>query len=235
VARNLDMSESPISAQYKAEMPQIPGVNDGLARRRKRNPLFPLIIAFLVMGLVILVAVRWLAHNKPIEQVRVDQAPQIDIPSPAPDPTAAFPRASDSNPQIGAISDFMKPWASADFFIRDKLTGENNPAIVVRLPGGSASQASGYWAFSRKAPYGSCQLEYITDLDKLRNEYGYHAASHPLVGNPCSHTLYDPLKTANLPGNVWIRGAIVQGSDIRPPFGVELKVQGKELLAIRAE
>jgi hypothetical protein len=229
------MSEPPTSAQYKAEMPQIPGVNDTLARRRKRNPLLPLIIGFLVMGLVILVAVRWLAHNKPIEPIRVEQAPQIEIPPPPPDPTASFPRASDSNPQIGVVSEFAKPWTSVNFFIKDNLTGEYNPAILVRLPGGSASQASGYWAFSRKAPYGSCQLEYITDLDKLHNEYDYRAANHPLVGNPCSHALYDPLKTASLPGNIWIRGAIVQGSDIRPPFGVELKVQGKEILAVRAE
>jgi hypothetical protein len=229
------MTELPNSAHFKAEMPQIPGVNDAYARRRRRNPLLPLIIGFLVLGLIILVAVRWFAHNKPVEPVRLDQAPQIDIPAPPPDPTASFPRATELNPGIGLISDFAKPWSAANFFIKDKLTGENNPAIIVRLPGGSASQASGYWAFSRKAPYGSCQLEYITDLGKLQNEYEYRNANHPLVGNPCSHTLYDPLKMANLPGNVWIRGAIVQGSDIRPPFGVELKVQGKEILAIRAE
>jgi hypothetical protein len=105
----------------------------------------------------------------------------------------------------------------------------------VRLPSGSASQPSGYWAFSRKAPYGSCQLEFITDIEKLRTEYGYRAAKHPLAGNPCSHTLYDPLKTANLAGNVWIRGGIVQGSDIRPPFGVEIEFRGKEILALRSE
>lgn len=229
------MTEPPNPAQFKAEMPQIPGVNDGYARRRKRNPLLPLIITFLVLGLLILVAVRWFGHHKPIEPVPVEQAPQIDVPSPTPDPAAALPQASESNPSIGLITDFAKPWSSVDFFIKDRLTGENKPATIIRLPGGSASQASGYWAYSRKPIYGSCQLEYITDIDKLRGEYDYHAATHPLVGNPCTHTLYDPLKTANLPGNTWIRGAIVQGSDIRPPFGVEIKVQGKEILAIRTE
>ena len=229
------MTDPPNSAQFKAEMPQIPGVNDPYVRRRKRNPLFPLIIGFLVLGLIILVAVRWFGHHKPVEPVRVEQAPQIDVPPPPPDPSASLPRASESNPAIGTISDFSRPWSSADFFIQDKLTGENKPATIIRLPGGSASQASGYWAYARMAVYGSCQLEYITDLDKLRGEYGYLAANHPLVGNPCTHTLYDPLKTASLPGNVWIRGAIVQGSDIRPPLGVELKVLGKEILAIRTE
>ena len=56
-----------------------------------------------------------------------------------------------------------------------------------------------------------------------------------LVGNPCTRVLYDPLKTTNLPGNLWILGAIIQGSDIRPPIGVEIQIQGKNVLATRTE
>jgi hypothetical protein len=126
-------------------------------------------------------------------------------------------------------------WSSANFFIRDYTAGNSVPATIVRLPSGSSSAAAGYWAFSRQALYGTCQLEYIRDIDKLRTEYDFRAATHPLVGNPCTHTLYDPLKTTNLPGNIWIRGAIVQGSDVRPPLGVEIKVQDKQILAIRTE
>jgi hypothetical protein len=43
------------------------------------------------------------------------------------------------------------------------------------------------------------------------------------------------MKTANLPGDIWTRGGIVQGSDLRPPFGVEIEIQGKQILAIRSE
>jgi hypothetical protein len=228
------MTEPPESIHFKVDMPTIPGVGPA-ARPPRRNPLLPLIIAFLVLGLVILVAVRWFAHNKPVEPVRVEPAPQIEVPAPPPDPTASLPRATDANPVIANVADLAKPWASADFYIRNKLSGESVPATIVRLPVGSPSQASGYWAFSRKAPYGACELEYITDLEALRNGYDYRAATHPLVGNPCSHTLYDPLKTASLASNTWVRGGIVQGSDIRPPFGVEIKIQGKEVLAIRME
>ncbi len=85
------------------------------------------------------------------------------------------------------------------------------------------------------APYGNCQLEYITDLAKLKSDYDFKGAKHPMVGNPCSRTLYDPTKLTNLPGNVWVRGSIVQGSDLRPPLGIELKVQGKTIQAIRME
>jgi hypothetical protein len=35
--------------------------------------------------------------------------------------------------------------------------------------------------------------------------------------------------------NVWARGAIVQSSDLRPPLGIEIKIQGKDIFAVRAE
>ena len=111
----------------------------------------------------------------------------------------------------------------------------NVSALLVRLPGGSPALASSYWALAMKEAYGSCGLEYVEDLEKLKNDYGFAQAKHPMIGNPCSRTLYDPLKTANLPGNVWIRGAIVQGGDIRPPLGIEIKIQGKQILAVRTE
>jgi hypothetical protein len=229
------MTEHPTPVRFKADMPDIPGVS-GPHSRRRTNPLLPLIAGIVVLGLVLFLATRWLSHPKPSEQaVRVEQAPQIEVPSPAPDPNSLLPHADESNPAIAEVNNLAKPWSSADFFVRNKLTGENIPATIVRLPSGAAGAVAGYWAFSRKAPYGSCQLEYITDLDKLRTEYDYRQANHPLVGNPCSRTLYDPLRTVNLPGNVWIRGATVQGSDIRPPLGVEIEIQGKQILAIRSE
>jgi|SRR6516164_10760756 len=228
------MPDNPSPSNYKADMPLIPGVGAS-SRGPRRNPLLPLIIGFLVLGLVILLASRWFTRSRSTETVRVDPPAQMEVPSPAPDPSAALAHATESNPAIAEITDLSKTWSSIDFFIRNNLTGENIPATIVRLPGTSAASPSGYWAFSRKAPYGSCQLEYITDLEKLRKDYDFRAPVHPLVGNPCSRTLYDPLKTASLPGNIWIRGGTIQGSDIRPPFGVEIKIQGKQILAIRSE
>jgi hypothetical protein len=229
------MTDNSSPARFKADMPQIPGVPGYGSRPPRRNPLLPLILGFVALGVVILLVGRWLSHSRPAEQVHVDPPPQIDVPSPTPDPATLLPHANENNPAIAEVSDLAKPWSFADFYVRNALTGENIPATIVRLPAGSPTSPLGYWAFSRKAPYGPCQLEYITDLEKLKGEYGYRAANHPLVGNPCSHNLYDPLRTASLPGNVWIRGAIVQGSDIRPPFGVEIRVQGKQILAIRSE
>ena len=119
--------------------------------------------------------------------------------------------------------------------MRNGLTGESVSAMLIRLPAGSATQPSSYWAFTLNAAYGNCQLEYITDLAKLKADYGFRAPKHPMVGNPCSRTLFDPLKLTNLPGNFLVRGAIVQGSDLRPPLGIEVDIQGKNILAMRSE
>lgn len=227
------MADQQTPAHLKAEMPQIPGVAG--PRKPQSNPMLPLIIGLVVVGVVLLLAVRWFSRTKPAEPAAAEQSAQLEIPPAPPDPSSLLPHATESDPVIANVADFSKPWTSADFFIRNRLTGENIPATIVRLPTGSPTALTGYWAFSRKAPYGACQLEYVSDLNRLRNEYGFPRANHPLVGNPCSRTLYDPLKTSNLPGDVWMRGAIVQGSDIRPPLGVEIKIQGKQILAIRSE
>src|SRR4029077_2582217 len=103
------------------------------------------------------------------------------------------------------------------------------------LPTGSTNSPASYWAFSLNAPFGNCRLEYVTDLEKLRTDYDFRAAKHPMVGNPCSRTVYDPLKMMNIPGSIWARGAIVQGSDVRPPLGIEVEIHDRQILAARME
>jgi hypothetical protein len=231
------MADESSPSRFKAEMPQIPGISREAshAPRHSAITLLSLIAGVIVFGVVLLFAVRWFNHSRHIASTHLEPAPQLEVPAAPPDPKSLMPHADKNNPVIAQISELAQPWSSVDFFIRDITSGENVPATIVRLPSGSPTSTSGYWAFSRKAPYGDCDLEYVRDLNALRNGYDFQQAKHPLVGNPCSHTLYDPLQTASLPGNIWIRGAIVQGSDIRPPFGVEIKLQGKQILAIRTE
>jgi hypothetical protein len=228
------MADELSPTRFKADMPQIPGVSGPSIRPTRSNPLLPLIIGVVALGVLLLAVIRWFPRPRHADPVQAKPAPQIEVPPPPPDPASLLPHVNKANPVVTNLAALAKPWSSVDFFIHDVTTEEDVPATVVRLPG-PAGALSSYWSFSRKAPYGTCPLEYITDLGKLRDEYDFHSAAHPLVGNPCSHTLYDPLKTTNLPGNIWIRGAIVQGSDIRPPLGVEIKIQYKQILAFRTE
>jgi len=227
------MTDQPPSDRFKSEMPQIPGVSGSRATTAP-NPAVKLVIGLLAVLLMIFLGARALRPKRVTPQA-VDQQPQIEVPAPAPDPSTLLPHATDANPGIASVTEMAKPWSSKEFFIRNRLNGENISGLLVRLPTGSPSQSSGYWAFAQKAPFGDCRLEYVTDLDKLKNDYGFSSAKHPMVGNPCSRTVYDPLKLSNLPGSVWARGAIVQGSDLRPPLGIEIKVEGKKILAVRAE
>jgi len=230
------MGHQPPSDRFRTGLPEIPGVPAAGSRAAGSNPAMKLVTGLLVVLLVVFVGARWAFRPKPVLPKVAEEQPQIEVPSPAPDPSTLLPHATDAAPGIASTAEMAKPWSSKEFYVRNKLTGENIPALLVRLSSGSAAQSTGYWAYAINSPYGNCKLEYITDLEKLKNDYGFSSPRHPMVGNPCSRTVFDPLKTTNLPGSgAWARGAIVQGSDLRPPLGVEIQVQGREILAIRVE
>jgi hypothetical protein len=228
-----DQPSQPPNDRFKAEMPQIPGVSSPTVAKPAGMGGPWLVMAGLV-AVLIAAFIGGKVFSKP-KRAEVPPAPaaQIEVPAPVPDLTASVPVATEQDPVVAVTSE-LKPWGAKQFTFRNRLTGENVPALLVRLAAGSSSQASAYWSFAMKPAYGNCQLEYIDDLQKLRTEYSYQAR-HPMVGNPCNRSLYDPLKYAPLPGSVLARGAVVQGSDLRPPLGIETKVHGKQILAIRME
>jgi len=106
-------------------------------------------------------------------------------------------------------------------------------ALIIRLPG-PASESKSYWAFSLEAPFSQCEFAYIDDVAKLSSEYGFGAA-HPPVVKPCSRAIFDPLQLKDLPGNIMVRGAIVQGYDLRPPYGIEVRVRGNQIHDVAME
>ena len=225
--------------RFKTEMPQIPGVGKSTtpdAPPADSGASTKLVVALIVLLVIIFLGARFALRSGRELPKAAEPQPQVEVPAPAPDPATAVPHATDASPGIATVEEMAKPWSSKEFFIRNSLSGEEVPGILVRLPGGSPSRASGFWAFSVNAPFGNCRLEYVTDLARLRSEYGFAAAKHPMVGNPCNHTVFDLAKTATLPGTgAIVRGAIVQGSDLRPPLGIEIRVRGKDIEAIRTE
>lgn len=230
------MSDQPPQERFKTEMPDVPGVGESSRPPASGNPAGKLVIGVLAVLLVFIGVAHWALRPRHVEPRPAEQQqPRIEVPAPAPDPSTLIPHATEADPRIADVSEMAKPWSSKDFIIRNRLSGESVPALLIRLPMGSPAQPNGYWGFAKNSPYGDCQLEYITDLNKLKNDYGFKGAKHPMVGNPCTQTLFDPLKITNLPGNIWVRGAIAQGSDLRPPFGVEIRINGKRIEAMRTE
>ena len=230
------MSDQPQTDRFKAEMPQIPGVSHtNTSKQPGLNPAVRLVAGLLGVLVLGLLGSRWVLRAKHHEAPTASPPPQIEVPAPAADPNAALPRSTAAEPQIATLAEMSKPWSSKEFFFVNRLSNESSRALLIRLPAGSAKHSEAYWAFAIKAPFGSCELEYVTDIEKLRQEYDFRGAKHPMVGNPCSRTLFDPLKLGSVPGDIWVRGAIVQGSDLRPPLGIEVKVLGNDILAVRME
>jgi hypothetical protein len=229
------MPDQPTPDRFKAEMPAIPGVSGSGRRSPGGTMAVRLVGGLLGLLLILVLGTRLVMRSKRVEPPPAQPTAQIEVPPPATDPSAAIPQATEANPGIATVSEMAKPWSSKEFFFRNKLTGENTPALLIRLPTGSPSQAAGYWALAMTSAYGNCRLEYVEDLAKLKADYGFRAGKHPMVGNPCNRTLFDPTKMTNLPGNFLVRGAIAQGSDLRPPLEIELKIEGKNILAINME
>ena len=128
---------------------------------------------------------------------------------------------------IATAEELSQPWAAKEFIFHNQLTGSDVPAMVVHLPRG------GYWGFSLIEPYGTCRLEYVTDLAKLASVYHYRA-DHPLIADPCNKTLFDLLRYGG-PIDASVRGDIVSGSSVRPPIAVEIQQRGNEILATQIE
>jgi hypothetical protein len=221
--------------RFRPDMPQIPGVVDArpqsLAKSSSadRQRLIQLIGAA-TGAIAITVAIFWwfssatrrAAASAPRElpglEASASQPPSIPLTSTSPGSRAI----------IATTDELSKPWSSKTFIFAKPLSGESINAMVVRLPGGDL------WAFSLQEPYGRCELQLVTDLGQIQTRYGYRA-SHPMVLNPCSRTLYDPLKMGSLAGSTWTRGEIVQGGGLRPPISIEVEVKGHSIIATRME
>lgn len=215
---------------FRPEMPRIPGLGPGL-RQTVRGPSgFDaqrlLHIGGIAAGVVLIgIATFWWVKSKPrgaaapLSDVEV---PEQTVPAPAP-PNPVAPIPDDRN-EAATVDELSKPWAAKKFVFVKPFTRENIDAMVIRLPGG------GLWAFSLQAPYGRCELEFITDLAALASMYRFNA-SHPMVVNPCDSTVYDPLKVGPLGGETWARGEIVKGNSLRPPISIDVQVRGRSIVA----
>jgi hypothetical protein len=229
---------------YKPSQPRVPGVSNHSGDKKPETPANPVealrsllksrmdsvqmpplwVTLTLAGALIIGIGFAWWNHGTSAEET--------------PPPTSSalpgageFARATQILPvapgEVATTTDLEKPWSSKRFLFRDPLTSVKTPAIVVRLPGGD------YWGFSLREPYGTCELEWVTDLEKLEADYQLRA-DHPMVGDPCNRSVFDLLRYGGGPNGL-VRGEIVRGAAVRPPVAIEIRTRGNQILAVRME
>jgi len=229
---------------FKPQQPLIPGVSPPKPAATPAAPVAPqqaggetkaashLPIKRIALGSLaaLLVVAGLVSRNRSAPSTSPSQQPVSETTDTAA-PNAATPAKSlpvGPGP-VASTDELTNAWSSQRFVFHDPLTSESVPAMLVRLPHGE------YWAFSLREPFGNCELEYLTDLQKLQSEYHFRA-DHPMVTNPCKHTVYDLTQYAGGATNGGlVRGEIVQGPGIRPPRAIEIRTSGKQLIAERLE
>lgn len=227
--------------RFQSTMPEIPGVARGDApgqsQRLPSKYLTPIVVGgLLAVGVIAFLLLRGFSSGAPQSAASSVTTPsaQEQVPSAAPADLPPAPSTSAARNEIGTLEEFAHPWAAKKFSYSFLVAHDRSPAIAIRLPNGDGRSAASYWAILLKAPYGKCDLEFVPDPKEVERRFGF-AATHPMVVDPCSGTIYDPLRTGTLPNGAWARGEIVQGSGFRPPLLVELSVVNGHLVAIRAE
>jgi hypothetical protein len=229
---------------FKPQQPSIPGVSPGEGKAKPEAPPTPeshvapqqekphptkLIAILGVCALVIFVSLLfWIRSSlqKPMPAPADAAGASPAAPSVVPKPAASLPVGPGP---VATADELAKTWSAKRFLFRNSVTGAPEPAMVVRLPRGEL------WGFSLLEPFGNCELQFVTDMDKLRTEYRYRA-DHPMVVDPCNHTVYDLLRYGGGAANdELVRGVIVQGTGIRPPMAIEVRADGKDIVAVREE
>jgi hypothetical protein len=229
------MSDDSFSnSPYKPQQPRIPGVPDSGSRTPRagggpagsKATAWAIIAVAVVVAVIAALAVDHLMFRKAVSvSSEVATAPAESTPKAAPEKTQEEVPVGPGT--IATRKELAKEWSSKRFDFRDDAAGTTIQALVVHLPGDN------YWAFSLREPYGTCMLQYLTDVKEIQTEYNY-TSSYPLVGDPCNHSLFDLTKYGGGPSGM-VRGQIVQGQAVRPPVAIELKVKGEEIIAVRSE
>lgn len=222
------------NSPYRPQQPRIPGVPDTSPRTRRSGdgPGGSKAVAWAIIAVAVVVAVIVAAS---VDHLIFHKAAPVASEA-VPAPVASAPKAMpEKTPEVvpvgpGPIAtrkELAKEWSSKRFDFRDEAAGTTIQALVVHLPGDN------FWAFSLREPYGTCTLQYLTDLSDIQSVYNY-TSSYPLVGDPCNQSLFDLTKYGGGPSGM-VRGQIVQGRAVRPPVAIELQIKGDEIIAVRPE
>ena len=212
---------------FEAPQPKIPGVPERSPQKSTDLAALKNLPPQLWAGggaiLLLVIALVWWAHGvtRAAHVAPIEQPPAQPAVTAAP-PVETIPVAPGP---IATTAEMKEPWSTKRFLYHG--SGSNAvPALLVHLPGDV------YWAISLQASYGTCELEFVT-VAKLRSDYNL-AAKHPMIGDPCMHTVYDLTRYEDGPNGL-VRGAVVAGVDIRPPLAIEVDLKNNQIIASRIE
>jgi hypothetical protein len=227
-----------------AETPGVyAGPVPGEAPAATGTKLDPKVIGGAAAGVLLLALGAWMMlGGSSAEEAGADAATATSAATPATTGTApaTTPAVPGQRPavvlnslpgEVGTVDEFSESWSAKRFTVA--MVSGRTPAIIIRLPGGSPRSADSYWGLLLQSPYGRCELEYVTDPVKVKEEYGYRART-PMVVDPCNMTVFNPLRYGNI-GGVMARGEVVQGNTLRPPLGIEVRISGNKVIAARTE
>lgn len=229
---------------FKPNQPTIPGVSPAAAKSpgadaaagtserpqtAKPNPYAKGLPTWLVLALVsvlfVIIVGLWWTRRVPAEIVAPAAAANTaDVDAAPAKPAETLPVGPG---EVATTDELAKPWAAKRFVYKDAANNLSVPAVVVHLPNGI------YWGVSLREPFGSCEMLYMTDLEKLRAQYNFRA-EHPMVVDPCNRTVFDLMKYGSGPNGL-VRGEIVSGAAVRPPIAIEMKAQDRKVVAGRME
>jgi hypothetical protein len=215
-----------VTAEREApDQPSGPPVAGASLRAPARHPAVYWIGAASGVAVIIVAAVAWQVHSSSAQQPSAPVAVEEAVP--APEPAKPLETLPVGPGEIASANEMTKPWSSMRFIFRNPITSVQTPAIAVRLPGGAL------WGISLVEPYGTCQLEYVTDLAQIRSQYGL-AAQHPMVVDPCTRSVFDLARYSSGPNGL-VRGEIIRGRAVRPPIGIEVVARGNHIVVVRME
>ena len=172
---------------FKPAEPNIPGVSPGEETRRgvrarigklKLSAIPPLAWIIAAAAGVVIVGGGLALHSIRAGSSMTAVSHAAPLAAPAAAKPATPKEILPSGPGVIATAQELKQtWSAKRFLFPDSVTGETDPAMVVRLPHGD------YWGFSLREPFGKCELEYVTNLELLRRNYQF-SADHPCWSVP---------------------------------------------------